>query len=157
VAGDVGVPRRARAAGDQHVLRLYGPRRLWRLHGERLRPGEACRPFQDRHSVAPQLVAHHLQLVLAHLGDATAEIRHGNDFLQHVVAPVEATLPEAGEVEDGLAQRLARDRSRVQRDAAKARTPIDDGHFLAQLGRADGSLLSLWTAALDHQIVINLY
>ena len=153
VARDVGVPRRARAAGDQHVLRLYGPRPLVRLHGERVRSGEARRSLQHRDSVAAQLVAHHLQLVLAHLADATVEIRHGDDLLQHVVAPVEGALPEAGEVEDGLAQRLARDRARVQRHAAQALTAIDDGHFLAQLGRADGPFLARRSAADHHQVV----
>ena len=83
-----------------------------------------------------------LQLAHEHLLHAEGEVRDG-DVLRHgVVAPVERPLAESREVEDRLAQRLRRDRARVEADAADHLLAVDDGDLLAELGGRDRALLS---------------
>src|SRR3569833_1846977 len=58
------------------------------------------------------------------------------DVLLHVeVHAVQAALPEAGEVERRLAQRLGWNGAGVDRGAARARRAVDDGDALAEVRR----------------------
>ena len=63
-------------------------------------------------------------------------------------------LLESAEIQDCFPQSFAGDGSGVNTNAADRLFSIDDGHFLAHLGGADGALLSRRTAADHHQIVL---
>src|SRR5262249_38802607 len=74
-------------------------------------------------------------------------------ILQGIAAAVECTLPEAAQVQDRLAQRLAGDGAGVYAYAADRLLAFHQSHFLAQLGGADGALLPRW-AAPDHDQIV---
>src|SRR4029453_9662561 len=72
---------------------------------------------------------------------AEHEVLDGDGLLHAIGVAVEATLLEAREVEDGLAQRLRGDGARVDADAAHTAQALDDGHASSELGSLDGGVV----------------
>src|SRR6516165_10847372 len=99
--------------------------------------------------IAPELRSHHRHLALDDGENAALEVRERDSILDGVIGPVERPLAEASQVEDGLAQRLARDGAAVETDAADRLLAVDDGDVLAELGGGDGAFLP-GGAAPDH-------
>ena len=91
--------------------------------------------------------------LLHDLLDAKGEVGDGDLAVDRVVLAVEAPLPEAGEVQDRLAQRLGRDRAGVEADAADHLLAVDDGDLLAELRRGDRALLAGRAGADDDEVV----
>src|SRR5262249_6041595 len=154
VHGDLRIVRGPRPASDQDEVGGQAPRALRTLHFQRVRIGEARGAVRDRDSGAFQLRAHEGALPLPDGLDAEAEIRYRDLLLDDVVAAVKGALPEAGEIEDALAQRLGRDRPAPQRRAAEMAGAVDHHDALADLGRRDGGLLSRRTRSDDREVVL---
>ena len=72
---------------------------------------------------------------------------------QAVAPAVDLALVEAGQVDDRLANRLRRDRARVDGDPAERARPLDERDSAAQLGRLDRRLLTRRPGA-DHEDVV---
>ena len=115
----------------------------------------------SKHGVARQPADHVAAELLAHdrglRGDHVRRAVH--QLLERLllgllhprrVEDVERPLGEL--VEHRLAQRLGRDRPRVDGDAAEPVAALRDGHALAELGGLDGGLLARGSGADDEQI-----
>jgi hypothetical protein len=61
---------------------------------------------------------------------------------------------KAGNLKDGLTYRLARDATGMDRHASDHDGPVDDADALARLCRGDSTLLSCWTTADYHKVVL---
>src|SRR6185437_13468821 len=120
----------------------------------------AVRPIEPRaggdhlDAVAAQLVPDDLGLVLDHLAAARLQVRHRDPALDAVALAVKGALAVAREIEHGLTQRLARDRSLRDAVAAQRRPPLDDRDAPAQLRRLDRRALPAWPAADDDHVVV---
>ena len=142
------------AGGDHDLVRAglaAAARAVVDLH--RVRVGEAAGAGQHRDPVAGQLAAHHVHLAADHVAGAGGQVGDGDLVLDPVALPVHLPLVQAGQVQDGLAQGLGRDRARVQADAADHVLALDDRHPPLELGRGDRGLLAAGTRA-DHQHVV---
>src|ERR1700722_7892793 len=120
---------------------------------DRVRVDEPAGPGQDRDPVTGQLAAHHVHLAADHVGGPGSQVTDGDLVLDPVALPVHLPLVQAGEVQDGLAQGLGRDRAGVQAHAADHVLALDDRHPPLELARGDGRLLAAGTRA-DHQDVV---
>src|SRR5206468_7723898 len=87
----------------------------------------------------PQLLLDDFDFALDDLSDAPEQL--GSRGARLVASPVEAPA-RAGERDDGLAERLARDGARVDAHAADAAQLLDDRRALAELGRLHGRALT---------------
>src|SRR6516165_8937313 len=105
--------------------------------------------------IAPELRSHHRHLALDDGENAALEVRERDSILDGVVGPVERPLAEASQVEDRLAQRLARDGAAVETDAADRLLAVNNGDVLAELRGGDGTLLPGGSAP-DHDEIIAL-
>ncbi len=147
------VMRGPRAAGDQDVLARQGDRPLRRVHLDRVRIGEPPLPVNGHDAIARELRPHDLHLPGHDLLDAEGEIGDGDLAVDRIVLAVEAPLAEAREVHDRFAERLGRDRSRVETDAADHFLAVDDGGFLPELRGGDRGLLPRRAGADDDEVV----
>ena len=104
--------------------------------------------------VALQLRADHLLLAADDEVGAREQVLDGDVLLDPVALAVEPAHRVAGEVEDGLAQGLRRDRAGLRADAADHAAPFDDRDPPAELGGRDRRLLPARTRADDQQVVV---
>src|SRR5205823_14872057 len=74
--------------------------------------------------------------------------------LEPVPAPVDLGLPEPGQVEHRLAQRLGRDRAGLDAHPADHVAPLDQGDPAAELRPGDGSLLAAGAGSQDKQVIV---
>jgi hypothetical protein len=121
---------------------------------ERMNIGESPVTFNRDHLVAMELRLDDIGLPLNHGIHAEGKIRHGDLVAQLVVLTVKRALAETAEVEHGLAQSLARNRSAVYAHSAEFPLLFDNGDFLAQLGGANCALLAGGAASEDYQVII---
>jgi hypothetical protein len=119
VDGHLGRARRPRARGHEHVLGREHGRLARAPHLDRVLVLEARRALDQLHAVALELVLHDAELALHDRADPELEVLERHVLLERVVLAVERALPQARQVEHRLAQRLARDRARVERGAAQ--------------------------------------
>ena len=145
--------RRPRAAGDEDVLAVQDGRPVGRVHLDGVRIGELRPAMHGRDVVARELRAHDLHLLGHDLLDAEGEVRDRDLAVDRVVLAVEGLLQEPGEVHDRFAERLGRDRARVQADAADHLLAVDHGDLLPELGGGDRGLLTGRTGSDDDEIV----
>ena len=110
-------------------------------HGQRVVVDEAPGAVQQLDPVAVELAADDLGLAADDVRRTGQQVLDGDVLLDPVVLAVEVAHVHAGQVEDGLAQGLGRDRAGVDADAADHVAALDDRRALAQLGRGDGRLL----------------
>jgi hypothetical protein len=146
--------RGAGAAGDQDELPGEKRRPVERHDLQRVRVHEAGGPVVGRDPVAFELRADDFHLARHDGVDPKGEIRHGDGVLQGVVPSVERPLLDSGEIEDRLAQRLRRDRTGVEADAAHHLLAVDDRDALADLRRGDGALLPGRARPDDDEVVL---
>src|SRR5207253_722428 len=66
-------------------------------------------------------------------------------------------LAHARQEDDGLAQRLGRDRARVRADAAERLAAVDHGDAAAELGGLDRGALAARTGADGEEVVVELH
>ena len=125
--------------------------------GDRVRVGEARSADDERHAIAPQLVADDLPLALDDLPHPDRDVVDRDVVLQPVVLPVDRALVEAGEVEDRLADRLRRDRSGVDARAADLAVPLDERDAVAELRGLDRRLLPRGTGAEDDELEVGAH
>ena len=105
-------------------------------------------------AVAQKLMAQYVDLVTHDRIDAHQQVLESDFFLDPVRIAVDCVFAIAGQVEDGLAHRLARNRADVDADAAEDRLALDHDDALAQLGALDSGVMSGWPGAYDREIEI---
>ncbi len=146
VERDVGRTGRARARGDDDRPGAH-PALVARAvdHGEGGRVDEAGPAVEQPHAVALELVTRDRRLAVVDLADRGDEVDQV-DTADTAVPPAEAVrllpAPPRPHVEDGLAQRLRRDRARAQGDATERRPAVDDRGPVAELGGRHGGALA---------------
>src|SRR5580700_7785946 len=147
---DAGRPGGPGAGGDHDLVRA-GPAdpALAAVDLDGVRVEEAAGAGHDRDPVTGELAAYHVHLAADHVGGPLGQVGDGDLVLDPVALPVHLALVQAGQVQDRLAQRLGRDRARVQADAADHVLALDYRHPAVKLGRSDGGLLPAWTRS-DH-------
>ena len=92
-------------------------------------------------AVAHQLRSDHVLLLADDVRGAGQQVGGGDLLLDAVAGAVQLALAHAGEVDDGLTQRLGRDGPGVHADAAEHPSALDDRDRLAELCRGDRGLL----------------
>ena len=142
-----------RARREHHDLASQLGRRALARDGQRVRPREPRVAAQQLDAVALELVRHHGDLALQHVVEPVGQVLQRDVLLDAVAEPVEAALPKAGEVQDGLAQGLARDRAGVGDAPADRCAPLDRHDARAQLGGLDRRALPCGTGPDDHHVV----
>lgn len=115
-----------------------------------IRAEERGTAVHQTNAVAVQLIADDLDLVPGRVLESLSQVVDRNVALQSVPLTVERTLSPAGQVEHGLAKRLARDRARMNRHTADHRALFDDHGLLAELGSLNRRFLACG-AASDHE------
>ena len=150
---NVGRVRRPRAASNYKIIAAQQGITFFAgdLHAMGVKKARIA--FVNRDPVAPQLRLDDLNLARHYRVGTEDEVFHADAVFYGITAAVEGTLAQSAEVEDGLAKGLAGDGASVDTDAADGALALDDGDLLAQLGRADGSLLSRRAAADDDEVV----
>ena len=137
------------------VLGPHLPRSGLAVHRDRVRVEEPRRAVQQRHPVAGQLAADHLDLAADHVLGAREQVLHGDVVLDPVVLPVQLAHVQPGEVEHRLAQRLRRDGAGVDAHPADHVAALHHGGPAAELRRRDGRLLpSRPRAEHEHVVVV---
>ena len=76
--------------------------------------------------------------------DATAvhEVRNDEAFLEGIVDPVQAALPQPGKIQGCFTQSLGRDGPRVDPGSAEMAGPLDQRDALSEVGGLSGPLFS---------------
>jgi len=118
-----------------------------------VRVDETCDSVDDVDVIPRELVADDVDLAFDHLAGPEPEILHGDVFLEPVAVSVDGPLADAGEVDDGLAEGLRRDRPAVDGDATD-RPPLDDRGAPAELRSLDGRLLPGRARADGEEVVV---
>jgi hypothetical protein len=80
----------------------------------------------DGDAVAAELVADDVALPADHVGGPAGQVGHRDFVLDPVRLTVDLPLVDAGEIENGLPERLGRDRSRLDADSADHGRALDD-------------------------------
>ena len=109
--------------------------------------------LHDGYVVPAQLRLDHFNLARHDRFRPENQVGHRDPVFQHIAAAVKGALPEAAEIQDRFPQSLAGDSAGVNADPANALLPVNDRHFFAHLGGADGAFLARRTAADHHQVV----
>ena len=128
-----------------------------RRHRQRVRVDEPGRPFDQRNVVPQQLVADDVPLPLHHLPDAERDVLDRDLVLQPVALAVDRSLVQPRQVEDRLADRLRRNRPRVDADTADRGVPLDQRDALAELRRLDRRLLARRPRADDDDLELRAH
>ena len=136
------------------IRSLHAARFIFEM--EHVRIDEARARGGQLDAVAQKLMAQDVDLVAHDRIDAHQQVLEGDFFLDLVRIAVDRVFAIAGEIEDGLAHRLARNRADVDADAAEDRLALDHDDALAQLGALDGRMMSGWTGAYDREIEIKI-
>jgi hypothetical protein len=103
--------------------------------------------------VSRELRADDVDVALDHVLRAVEDVVRGDVLLDAIALAVDAALAHAGQVDDGLAQRLRRDRARVRADAADHLAPVDVRDAPAQLRGLNRRLLPAGPGT-DHDEVV---
>ena len=147
-------PRGPRAGGQQDVLGLEDLPFAAAADFDAVRIDERRLAVRDVHAVAGELVLDDVPIGLRDFDHLPPQLVHRDLALAEVAVVVHVALAVAGEVDDRFANRLGRDRARVQRHAAdKLALPLDDDHAPILLGGGDGRLLAGRPAAHHDQVV----
>ena len=85
------------------------------------------------------------------------EILHLQVFLERIRFSVNGPLPVTRQIEEGLAEGLGGDGSRVHADPAHDLAPVADPDSPSQLGHLDGGSLPCGSGADDEQVLIDQY
>ena len=143
--------------GDDDVVRadLPGPAAAV-VDLDLVRPGEPGGAGDDRDAVAGQLAAHHVTFLGDHARGSGGQVRDRDLVLDPVGLPVDLALVDAGEIEDGLAERLGGNRARVQADSAKHVGPFHHGDSPVELRGGDRRPLPA-RPGTDHQQFIVMH
>src|SRR5439155_22614333 len=96
-------------------------------------------------------------LLLDHVSRPRREVRDRDLVLEAVVLPVDRALPDPGQVDDRLADRLRRDRPDVDAVPADDLAALDERDLLPELGRLDRSLLPSGPAADHEELVVEAH
>jgi hypothetical protein len=155
VEGHAGRPGRAGAGGDDDVVRgdLAGTAAEV-VDLDAVRADEVAHALDDRDPVAGELAAHHVVLPADHMGDPRGQVGDGDVVLDPVRLAVDLALPRPGQVENRLAQRLGRDRARVDAHPAHHLGALYQGHAPVQLRGRDGRPLPAGPGADYKQVVV---
>ena len=148
--GAVGWPR---AAGDENVLTVKQLGTLVVFDFEGMGVQEARVAFKNGDVVPAQLRLDHFHFTRHDRFRPEDEVGHGDPVFQRIATAIKRALPETAEVQNRFPQGLAWDGSGMHADPTHALCPINDGHFLAHLGGADGAFLARRTAADHYQVV----
>jgi len=84
---------------------------------------------------------------------AIEQIIHGDLVLDRIAIAIDSPLAQAGQVQNGLADRFGGNGAGVDADAADPVGAIDQGHALAMLGGIQRRLLPGRTGADNNEIV----
>jgi len=154
--GDVWVAGRRGASSDDDVGGAYValPPAVHVSDPEGMRPHK--RAFRGQHfdAVAHQLVARDVNFVADHMVGAEQQVIHRDVLLDGVRRAVHPALAVAGEVQHGLAQRLAGGGPAVDAHPADHGFALDEGHALVQFGSLDRRALSGRAGADHHHVVV---
>ncbi len=124
------------------------------LDQDGVRVDEAAVTLDEVDAVAHELRPDDVLLLADHMAGAREQIGGGDLLLDAVARAVQLALAHAGEVDDGLAQRLRRDGPGVHADTAEHAAAFDDRHRLAELCRRDRGLLATRTRTDDDEVVL---
>src|SRR6185437_1416971 len=127
------------------------------LDTHRMRVDEAAVPGEHLHLVAAELAADDVDLTLDDVLDAREHVLARDVVLHPVALAVDAALAHAGQEDNGLAQRLGRDRARVRADPAERLAAVDHGDAAAELGGLDRGALAARARADDEEVVVELH
>src|SRR5438876_1046751 len=134
VERDRRVARRPRACGDDDEAGAeLAPSTLAVEHLDPVRVEKARRAEDGRDGVAIELVLEHLELSRDDGFLAPHEVVDGDVLPECRLDPVQRPLFDAGDVEDRLAERLARDGGRVEAVPAERARTVDHRDALAEL------------------------
>src|SRR5207245_1856609 len=92
----------------------------------------------DLDTVTRQLGLGDVDFGLDDLGDAEAQVRHGDLFLDVIVGAVDTLVLEAGEVHDGFAHSLTGNGARIDTGTTDDFALFDHRHAAAALGALNG-------------------
>ncbi len=144
------------ARGDHDVFAAEGGAfaagGLFDQHGVRV--DEAPVALNEVDAIAHELRPHDVLLLADHMRGAGEQVGGGDLLLHAVTRAVELPLVYAGEVDDGLPQRLRRDGSGVHANSAEHPATFDDRHRLAELCRGYRGLLAARTRTDDDEVVL---
>jgi hypothetical protein len=129
---------RARAAGDEDIAGLHHLQPLSPFDLQRVRANEAGRAVEHTDAVSFELLSDDGHLSVDDRVHTLQQVGAADLLFEFVVASVEGALAVAGQVEHGLAERLAGDGADVQRHAARHLSAVNNRHAFAELGRGDG-------------------
>jgi hypothetical protein len=123
------------------------------LDREPVRINKRCRAGDEIDMVAKQLIANYFLFRLDDVVAAQRQVGESDVFLYSVAGAVELALAKAGEKQNGLAQRFAGDRARVDADSAHHRSALDNADLFANLGGLYRRLLP-GGSGTDHQHIV---
>ena len=155
VEGNIAGMGGARTASDQHVRRVEQMSFRLALHLDRRGVEELRGAAQQLDSIAAELIADDSGFALDDLRDPVGQIPHRDAIFYDVIGAIERAVAKAGQMKDGLAQRLARNGTAVDANAADHVIAVDHGHALAELRRGDRGFLARRPAADHHEVVLN--
>ena len=145
--------RRTCAARDEDIFRPQQGGTVLARHLDGVGIQQLALSFDHGDPVAVKLRLDHLDLARHHRLRAEVEILHRDLVFEGVAAAIKRALAKAAQVEHRFTKCFAGNGSRVHAHASDGAGALDDGDVLAQLGRADGSLLARRPAADHHQVV----
>src|SRR5262249_47123900 len=149
---------RVRPGGDDDPLAAHPPLAAAAVEdGNRVRVDERRLAVEERDVVPEQLGSDDVALSLAHLPGPYGEVGDVDLLLHAVVLAVDPALREAGQVQDGLADRLRRDRSGVDGHASEMPVPLDERRATAELRGLDRGLLPGWARTDDEQLEVEVH
>ena len=97
---------------------------------------------EDIDAIARELRLRHIHLGLDHLGDAKAQVGHGDVVFDPIIDAVDPLKFEAGEMQHGLAHGLAGDGSGVDADATDDVALLHQNHTMAAFRALDSGPLT---------------
>ena len=159
VAGENGVVigldgRRGRdaARGDEDELGGGVAIERTALDRDGVRVDEASVAGKQVDVVAGELPRHHIEFACDHAIDAVHQFPHGRP--RPIGGGAARKHMDMGKGEDGLAKGLARNRARVQADAAHHARAFDDADTLAEFCGLHCGALTGGSAAKDEEVVV---
>ena len=102
--------------------------------------------------IALQLMLEDFRFVLHHMLDGQGQVRRHDIRIDRIGETVDAALPEAREIENGLPESLAGDGSGVNAGSSHLGAGIHQCHLFPELGRLDGRMMSGRASPYDRHI-----
>ena len=148
-------PIRIRARGDQdHIAADEEGGASGRLDGDRMGIDKRRGPLIEPDPVPLEALLDAGSLLLHHDALAGHEIAHRGPGLQAALQARQVAIAKPGEEEGRLPQGLGGQRAGIDRGPAQDRLPLHQGHFLAEVSRQRGALLSGRSRSDDHQVEV---